>query len=176
MNRTLFLACLPAMAVHAITLVAAAEECNDWVKNHAIIKTTEIKDHDDHGAVRGSRTVTTTLINIVQTVTEIRKADATGNLIVISRTTETIDTLGGKAAIIENLLPGHSTLIPTSITTIQKTSDGLVTTVQNRGTNGAMRIANRTTTLTHPDGSTQTTVEYPDKQGRLIPRQTINQT
>ncbi|MDD4870724.1 MAG: hypothetical protein PHR77_09205 [Kiritimatiellae bacterium] len=154
-----------------VTAVSAAEE-EDWLKKHAVIKTTETQSHDDNGDVNAVNTIKTTSINITQTCIETKTKDKTGKLVLTSRTTETVDTLGGRATIIESLLPGQSYLITTSITTVQKIPNGTVTTVQSRGTNGVMQIVNRTTATIHPDGSTTTIVEALDKRGRLAPKQT----
>jgi len=152
------------------TAVIAAEE-EDWMKKHAVIKTTETQDHDDNGDVKAVNTIKTTSINITQTCTETKTKDKTGNLVLTSRVTDTVDTRGGRATIVESLLPGHADLVTTSITTVQKIPNGTITTVQSRGTNGVMQITNRTTVNIHPDGSTTTTVEGLDKRGRLTPKQ-----
>jgi hypothetical protein len=167
-TKTLLVAFLLSQTV--VTTVSAGEE-EDWMKKHAVTKTTETQDHDDNGDVKAVNTIKVTSINITQTCTETKTKDKTGNLVLASRVTDTVDTLGGRATIVESLLPGYSDLITTSITTVQKIPNGTITTVQSRGANGVMQIVNRTTATIHPDGSITTTVEGLDKRGRLVPKQ-----
>gem|GEM_PF-2462442 len=158
------------------TTVILAEEENDWLKKHAVVRNHETQDRDDDGNIKAVATVKETTIYIKQINVEIKKRDASGNLVVTCRTNDTVDIQGGKATIVENLLPGYGDLVVTSITTVQKTPDGTVTTIQSRGKDGNMRIINRTTTVTKSDGTISTVVETPDKAGRLIPRQVTNQS
>jgi len=155
-------------------VLLAEEDQNDWVKKHAIIKTHETQDRDEDGAIKSVTTLKETTIYIKQTSFEVKKRNQFGSLVVACRTNDTVDIQGGRATIVETLLPGYSDLVVTSITTVQKTPDGIVTTVQSRDKDGTMIIISRTTLVTKADGSTSTVVETLDKKGRLVPRQVSN--
>ena len=102
------------------SVVADSDEGDSWLKKHAVIKNTEIQDTDENGAVKALKTVKETVINIKQTVTEVKQRDVTGNLVLVSRTSETVDTQGGKAVIIETNVQGCQGLVVTSVTAIEK--------------------------------------------------------
>jgi len=164
------------IALSLLCQAVTASEDDDWLSKHAVIKTTETQDCDDDGSVKAVRTVKVTNINITQTSTEIKQKNAQGFLILTSRITETLDTLGGKATIVEGLMKGYSGLVVTSITSIQKTPTGTITTTQTRSASGSMQIVYRVTVNTDPaDGITSTIVEALDKQGRLVIKQTTTQ-
>lgn len=169
---------IPSIIIVAILVfpIIVAGNDDDWLSKHAVIRTTETQDCDDDGSIKAVRTVKTTSINILQTCTEVKRKDETGRLVLASRTTETIDTFGGKATIVEGLVKGCAGLVVISITSIQRTTEGVITTVQSRNASGAMQIVNRITVATNPDGSITTTVEALDKHGRLVPKQTTTQT
>ncbi|OGV67259.1 MAG: hypothetical protein A2283_04940 [Lentisphaerae bacterium RIFOXYA12_FULL_48_11] len=164
------------LALPFLCQIVIASEDDDWLSKHAVVKTSETQDCDDDGSVKAVRTVKVTNVNITQTCTEVKQKNAQGILELTSRTTETLDTLGGKATIIEGQVKGYAGLIVTSITTIQKTPSGTITTTQTRSASGSMRIVYRVTVNTDPmDGITSTIVEALDKQGRLVTKQTIMQ-
>ncbi|OGV67260.1 MAG: hypothetical protein A2283_04945 [Lentisphaerae bacterium RIFOXYA12_FULL_48_11] len=135
------------------SLVEAAEENNDeWMKKHAVVKNTESTTRDSNGNVASIKTVNDTTIYIKQTVTEIQKADGKGGMYTASRTTATLDTLGASATIVESATVASPSLATTSITTVDKTAEGTVTTVYARDKTGNMAMISQTTAVIKNNG------------------------
>jgi len=122
-----------------------ANESDDWVKKHAFTSTTSTTERDANNNIKSIKVVNDTTIYIKQTCTEIKKPDAKGDIRTISRTTVSTDTLGGSATITETLPAGSSTLVTTSIRTVEKTDTGMVTTIYARNKNGVMDVVSRST-------------------------------
>jgi len=138
-------------------LMLRAEDNNeDWMSKHAVIKTTETTQRNANGDVQSIKLVNETIIYIKQTSTEIQKPDAKGMIRTTSKTTTSLDTLGGSATVVESLLPGTSKLVTTSITTVEKTPQGTVTTVYARDKGGNMNVISQTTSIIKNNGTAPT--------------------
>ena len=146
------------MSLLAASVLQAEEDNEEWIRKHAVIKTTESTERDAVGNIRSRRVTNDTIVYIRQTTTEIQKPDKSGAINTVSRTTSSVDTLGGSATIIESLLPGASELVTTSITTIEKTPEGTLTTVYGRDKAGKMSTISRTTSITKNNGIAPTVV------------------
>lgn len=142
------------------SVILAADDNNneDWLKKHAVIKTTETTDRDANGNIRSIRVVNDTTVYIKQTVTEVQKPDAKGKIYTASRTTYSLDTLGGSATITETVLAGTTKLVTSAITTIEKTSDGAITTTYGRDKAGNMGIISQATSVNKYNGVAPTVV------------------
>ena len=135
-----------------------AENNEDWLNKHAVTRTTQTTDRDASGNIKCIREVKDTTIYIKQTVSETKKPDAKGAIKTISRVTTSMDTLGGSATITEGVVAGVSGLVTTGITTVEKTVDGLLTTVYARNKMGTMAVVTRTTSLIVNNGVAPTVV------------------
>ncbi|MDD5520025.1 MAG: hypothetical protein PHI84_04310 [Kiritimatiellae bacterium] len=142
------------------SIVLAAEENNneDWLNKHAVTVTTSTTECDANNNIKSIKVVKDTTIYIKQTSTEIQKPDAKGNIQTVSRTTTSLDTLGGSATITESLLPGSSTLVTTSIKTVEITPEGKVTTTLARNKNGSMGVTSRNVAVIKKNGTAPSVV------------------
>lgn len=135
------------------SLVIAADENNDeWMKKHSVVKNTESTTRDSNGNVASIKVVNDTVIYIRQTVTEVKKTDGKGGIYTASRTTATTDTLGASATIVESATAVSTKLVTTSITTVDKTDDGTVTTAYARDKTGNMVMISQTTAVIKDNG------------------------
>jgi len=152
--------CVAIVTVLIAGSVARAEDNNneEWLNKHAVTVTTSSTECDANNNIKSIKVVKDTTIYIKQTSTEIQKPDAKGNIHTVSRTTTSLDTLGGSATIVESLLPGTSKLVTTSITTVELTPEGKVTTVHARNKNGAMCVMSRTTAIIQKNGTAPSVV------------------
>lgn len=133
-------------------LACAAEESNEeWLNKHAVIKTTELLEQDGSGGVKSVKTIKDTTVYIKQVVTEIRRPDKDGNLKLSSRVTTSSDTLGGSIVIAESMVAGK--LVTTSITLVEITPAGIVTTVSSRDKVGNMVVVGKTTSVVKNNGN-----------------------
>ena len=130
-------------AAFITSLTLAAENNEEWLNKHAAVKTTETIEKDGNGNIKSIRVVKDTTIYIRQTATEIHKADKNGDIKPISRTTVSTDTFGGSSVIVEAISP-DGTYTTTSMTTTERTDDGMITTVYNRNKVGEMVVISRT--------------------------------
>jgi len=157
--RTAVIGCVAIATLILPGLAMAQNENEDWLNKHAVIKTTETSQRDANGNIQSIKVVKDTTIYIKQTVTETRKPDPkTGVIRTMGRTTVSTDTLGGSATIIEAPVAGSSGLVTTSITTIERTADGTLTTVYARDKSGAMSVVSRTTAVIKNNGIAPTVV------------------
>ena len=143
------------------SIVLAAEENNnneDWLNKHAVTVTTSTTECDANNNVKSIKVVKDTTIYIKQPSTEIQKPDLKGNIQTVSRTTTSLDTLGGSATITESLLPGSSTLVTTSIKTVEITPEGKVTTTLVRNKNGSMGVTSRNVAVIKKNGTAPSVV------------------
>jgi hypothetical protein len=148
------------MMLLAPFIFAAEENTEEWLNKHAAIRTTETVSQDGKGNIQTVRVVTDTTVYIRQTSTEIKKPDKNGNLQTISRTTTSIDALGGTAVTTETLLAGSSTLVTTAITTTERVDGKLITTNYARGKTGNMTMISKTTSKTTDNGGGTITASF----------------
>lgn len=147
---------MSAMVILALltNFVLAAEEDNEnWLNKHAAIKVTESTEKDGNGNIKSIKIVKDTTIYIKQTITEINKQDKIGNIKPFSRTTVSTDILGGSTTVVEGIVAGNPNLTTISITTTEKTSEGLITTIYARDKSGNMVVLSRTTSVISNNGN-----------------------
>lgn len=151
--KTMGCVAVVAILLAVPTLFAADDSSNeDWLSKHAVTRTTETTERDANGNIKSIREVKDTTIYIKQTVYETKKPNAKGDIQTVSRTTTSLDTLGGSATITESLLVGSSALVTTGITTVEKTDIGTVTTIYARNKTGSMVVVSRITSLVVANG------------------------
>ncbi len=158
--KTKMIVTVITMMLLAPFILVAEENTEEWLNKHAAIKTTETVIQDGNGNIQTVRIVTDTTVYIRQTSTEIKKTDKNGNLQTVSRTTTSIDALGGTAVTTESLLPGSSTLITTAITTTERTDGKLITTNYARSKTGSMTMISKTTSKTTDNGGGTITASF----------------
>lgn len=134
-------------------LSLAAEDNENWLNEHAAIKITESTEKDGSGNIKAIKIVKDTTIYIKQTITEINKPNKSGDIKPFSRTTVSTDILGGSTIVVEGLIADNPNLVTISITTTEKTSEGLVTTIYARNKAGNMVVASRTVSVISNNGN-----------------------
>lgn len=151
-TKTTICVALLASACLSLPETVRAGENDDWLNKHAFTATTSTTERDANNNIKSIKVVNDTTIYIKQTSTEIKKPDAKGDMRTVSRTTISTDTLGGSATIIETLPAGSTTLVKTSIRTVDKTEEGMVTTIYARNKNGVMDVVSRSTEVIAKNG------------------------
>ncbi|OVE76972.1 hypothetical protein BVX97_00110 [bacterium E08(2017)] len=147
----------------------------DWIGDHIVVRTEEKATVNDHGRVTQVVTTKRSKVTVSQTMTETLKLNDKGELVLVNRkrTTEAINTDGHKTNISEVETPTDAGLAVQSISTTTKTSNGTISTVQNRNKDGSLVIVRRTTVARDEEGVLTITVETPDKEGKLVVREVI---
>ncbi len=168
-------ACLPGL------LLPLCAQNEDWTKKYVKTTVTETVDRNLDGNITGRTVVTDSRMEVRRKVTEVTRVDTNGIVHVVSRKTESFDSLALRAIPIETVIEKPETpggrLVVTAITTIVKTDDGQVTTYEARDPGrGALTITKRITSSVNDHGQKVLTVETPDKHGRLVVTKTTIQT
>jgi hypothetical protein len=138
-----------------VGLTYAAEEGNeDWLNKHAVIITTEKVEQDGSGNVKSIKVTKDTTVYIKQVMVETRKPDKDGNIKISSRTTTSTDALGGSVVVNESMVAGK--LVMTSVTVVEVTPDGNITTTSTRNKAGAMVPISKTISAVKKNGNSPT--------------------
>lgn len=157
------------------TLVAQQKEDAVWASPHVADKVTQTIDQDESGTVQGATVVHESRIALQRVVTEVQKRDETGQLRVVSRTTETTNTIGNKEKVVEQAVKGYSDIVVVSVTRLTKTPTTETTTTETRNAAGELALTRRVMTTIESDGSKKTVVETADASGTLSVRQYVAQ-
>ena len=152
----------------------AQDEEGEWLKKNVVVKTTETEQRNPAGAVVSTEVVRESRINITRTVTETKQADKGGCLRVIRRVTDTVDTLGNKVKMVEELT-ARGQLVMTSVVSDSKTPVGTVSTVEGMDRYGNLILTRRVTQARNEQGVIVMTVETPDAHGNMVVTQVTTQ-
>ena len=148
-------------------------ENEDWANKYLKTTVTESIDRSVGGDVTGRTVVTDTRIEVRRKVTEVTRVDSNGIERVVSRKTDSYDSLSTRAIPIETVIEKPRTrggpLVAMSVTTILKRGKTQVATYETRDPGrGTLVISKRITTTINDRGEKVTTLETPNQHGILV--------
>ncbi len=146
---------------------------DDWANEYIKTTVTETVDRGVDGGIKGRTVVTDTKIEVRRRVTEVTRVDSNGIERVVSRKTDSYDSLSTRAVPIETVIEAPKTasgpLVVTSVTTILKKGRAQVTTYEKRDPKrGRLTITKRITSTVNDRGERVVTTETPNKHGLLV--------
>jgi len=146
---------------------------SDWLSEYVKTTTTETVDRDTEGGVTGRTVVTDTTVEMRRKVTEVVRVDTNGIDHIVSRRTDSYDSLSARAVPIRSVIEEPETegghLVTTSATTVTRLPNGQITTYEERDSDLArLAITKRVTSLVNKHGEKVVTTEVPDKYGNLV--------
>jgi len=164
---------LIVLLVALIPLFGMAEGEYDWVADYLVVRTSEKATVNEKGITQTIDKVSKSEITIEQTLSERKKKDKMGNMVLVSRvrTTKFTDINEHKTIIIEKETMAEAGLVITELTNTHKTPNGSVTTIEKLDKNGVLEIIKRTTASKDEEGITTTTLETLNKDRQLVIRQ-----
>jgi hypothetical protein len=179
-RKMVFLAGVSAILPIILPSLAVAEN-GDWTTEYLKTAVTETVDRDIEGDVTGRTVVTDTKIEVRRKVTESSRVDSNGVERVVSRKTESYDSVATRAipieTVIESIDPSNGLLVATAVTTVTKNPSGQVTTYEARDPKRrSLHITKRITSILNEQGDRVVTIEVPDRNGRLVVTKTTTQS
>lgn len=179
-RRTLVLLAGVLAVVPGLLPTSSAAENGDWTTEYLKTAVTETIDRNLDGDVTGRTVVTDTKIEVRRKVTEITRVDSNGFERVVSRKTESYDSVAVRAVPIETVTESLETaggrLVVMAVTTVTKTPKGQVTTYEKRDPRRhGLVVTKRTTSTINDLGHKIVTTEMRDKGGELVTTRTTTQ-